>query len=158
LEKFGGHTHAAGITLKPENLEAFRNKFESVVSSTITEEQQIPLVEIDAVVHFDALTWKFNKVLRQMAPFGPDNQKPVFEARNVFVQNALTMFKEKHLRFLAGQQGNESVFQTVGFDQVEHYDRLVAGDLFSMAFTLEENVYNGEASLQLRIKDLKFNE
>jgi single-stranded-DNA-specific exonuclease len=156
LEKFGGHTHAAGITMKPENLEAFREKFEAVVSSTITEDQQTPLIEIDAIVPFDALTWKFNKVLKQMAPFGPENQKPVFEARNVFVQNSLTMFKDRHLRFLAGQDGSQSIFQAVGFDQIEYYDQLIAGDHFSMAFTLEENTYNGETSLQLRIRDLKF--
>ena len=156
LEKFGGHTHAAGVTLKPENLEAFRTRFESVVSSAITETQLIPLIEIDSIIHFDALNWKFNKVLKQMAPFGPDNQKPVFEARNVFVQNSLSMFKDRHIRFLAGQKGSESVFQAVGFDQIEHYDRLVAGNRFNMAFTLEENTYNGETSLQLRIKDLKF--
>lgn len=156
LEKFGGHTHAAGLSLKPENLEAFRERFEQVVSSTITEDQLTPLIEIDAVVPFDALTWKFNKVLKQMAPFGPDNQKPVFEARNVFVQNSLTMFKDRHLRFLAGQAGSETVYQTVGFDQGEYYDLLVTGDQFSMAFTLEENTYNGETSLQLRIRDLKF--
>ena len=156
LEKFGGHTHAAGVTLLPENLEAFRNKFEAVVSSTITADQLVPLVEIDSLVNFDVLTWKFNRVLKQMAPFGPENQKPVFEARNVFVQNSLTMFKEKHLRFLAGQKGSETIFQAVGFDQIEYYDRLMAGDPFNMAFTLEENTFNGETSLQLRIKDLKF--
>jgi single-stranded-DNA-specific exonuclease len=156
LEKFGGHTFAAGITLKPENLEAFRTKFESVVASAITEEQRIPSVEIDTVVNFDALTWKFNNVQKQMAPFGPENQKPVFEARNVFVQNALSMFKDRHIRFLAGQKENATVFQVVGFDQIEHYDRLVAGDEFSMAFTLDENSFNGETSLQLRIKDIKF--
>lgn len=156
LEKFGGHKHAAGITLKPENLEAFRQKFENVVTSTITEDQQTPLVEIDTLVTFDALNWKFNNVLKQMAPFGPDNQKPIFEARNVFVQNSLTMFKDKHLRFLASQKGNDTIFQTVGFDQGEYYDQLVNGNLFNMAFTLEENTFNGETSLQLRIKDLKF--
>jgi len=156
LEKFGGHTFAAGITLKPENLEAFRAKFETVVSSTITEDQLVPVVDIDVVLNFDALTWKFNNVLKQMAPFGPENQKPVFEARNVFVQNSLTMFKDKHIRFLAGQKGNDMIFQTVGFDQIEHYDRLVVGDEFNMAFTLEENTFNGETSLQLRIKDIKF--
>lgn len=156
LEKFGGHTFAAGITLKPENLEAFRAKFESVVASSITVEQQVPLVEIDTVVNFDALTWKFNNVQKQMAPFGPESQKPVFEARNVFVQNALSMFKDRHIRFLAGQKENATVFQAVGFDQIEHYERLVAGDEFSMAFTLDENSFNGETSLQLRIKDIKF--
>ena len=102
------------------------------------------------------MNWKFNNVLKQMAPFGPENQKPVFEARNVFVQNSLTMFKDRHLRFLAGQKGNESVFQAVGFDQIEHYERIAGGDVFSMAFTLDENTFNGETSLQLRIKDIKF--
>jgi single-stranded-DNA-specific exonuclease len=156
LEKFGGHTHAAGVTLKPENLEAFRRKFETVVSSSITEEQLTPMVEIDGIVLFDVLTWKFNNVLKQMSPFGPENQKPVFEARNVFVQNSLTMFKDRHLRFLAGQHGSDTIFQAVGFDQIEYYDQLVEGNPFNMAFTLEENTYNGETSLQLRIKDLKF--
>jgi single-stranded-DNA-specific exonuclease len=156
LEKFGGHTHAAGVTLKPENLEAFRRKFETVVSSSITEEQLTPRVEIDGIVPFDVLTWKFNNVLKQMSPFGPENQKPVFEARNVFVQNSLTMFKDRHLRFLAGQHGSDTIFQAVGFDQIEYYNQLVEGNPFNMAFTLEENTYNGETSLQLRIKDLKF--
>jgi single-stranded-DNA-specific exonuclease len=91
-----------------------------------------------------------------MAPFGPENQKPVFEARNVFVQNSLTMFKDKHIRFLAGQKENNTVFQTVGFDQSEHYERIAKGDSFCMAVTIEENTYNGDTSLQLRIKDLKF--
>lgn len=156
LEKFGGHKYAAGITLLPQNLQAFREKFEQVVASTITEAQQIPVVDIDTAITFDALTSKFNKVLKQMAPFGPENQRPVFEARNVFVQNSLTLFKDRHLRFLAAQQGNDTVFQAIGFDMIEHYERVSSGDLFRMAFTLEENFFNGETSLQLRIKDIKF--
>jgi single-stranded-DNA-specific exonuclease len=156
LEKFGGHKFAAGLTLLPENLSAFRQKFEAVVASTITADQQVPVVDIDSVIQFDAMTWKFIKVLKQMAPFGPDNQKPMFEARNVFVRNSLTLFKDRHLRFLAGQQGNDAVFQAIGFDLIEYYDRVAAGDSFRMAFTLEENFFNGETSLQLRIKDIKF--
>jgi single-stranded-DNA-specific exonuclease len=156
LEKFGGHKFAAGITLKPENLQPFRQKFESVVAASITTEQLEPVVDIDSIISFEAINWKFNNILKQMAPFGPENQKPVFEARNVFVQNALTMFKDRHIRFLAAQEGTDSVFQAVGFDQVEHYERIAAGDVFRMAFTLEENTFNGETSLQLRIKDIKF--
>ena len=91
-----------------------------------------------------------------MGPFGPENQKPVFEASNIFVRNALSSFKDKHIRFLAGQEKNESTFNAVGFDMIEYYDRIASGDTFSMAFTLEENTYNGMTSLQLRIKDLKF--
>jgi single-stranded-DNA-specific exonuclease len=156
LEKFGGHKYAAGLTLDKSNLVAFQQRFEEVVSSTITEEMQTPVVEIDMPITLDTITNKFNSVLKQMAPFGPENQKPVFEASNVFVRNALSSFKDKHIRFLAGQENNESVFNAVGFDMMEYYDRIASGDMFSMAFTLEENTYNGMTSLQLRIKDLKF--
>jgi single-stranded-DNA-specific exonuclease len=156
LEKFGGHKYAAGLTLDKSNLVAFQQRFEEVVSSTITEEMQTPVVEIDMPITLDAITSKFNSVLKQMAPFGPENQKPVFEASNVFVRNALSSFKDKHIRFLAGQENSESVFNAVGFDMMEYYQRLASGDSFSMAFTLEENTYNGMTSLQLRIKDLKF--
>lgn len=156
LEKFGGHKFAAGLSLLPENLLEFKNRFEAIVSSTITDEQLTPSVNIDCLINFDSLTWSFHNVLKQMAPFGPDNQRPVFEARNVFVQNSLTSFKDKHLRFLAGQQENNMIFQAVGFDQIEYYERIASGDLFDMAFTFEENTFNGETTLQLRIKDLRF--
>lgn len=156
LEKFGGHKYAAGLTLERDNLVAFRQRFEEVVASTITDEMMIPLVEIDMPVPFDALTPKFNAVLKQMAPFGPENHKPLFEAHNVYVLNSLTSFKDKHLRFLAAQEKNDNVFNAVGFDMMEHYGRLAAGDHFRMTFTLEENTFNGNTSLQLRIKDIKF--
>jgi len=156
LEKFGGHKYAAGLTLDKSNLVAFQKRFEEVVSDTITEEMQTPVVEIDVPITFDAMTAKFNQVLNQIAPFGPENQRPVFEAKNVFVQNSLSSFKDKHLRFLAAQHDNESVFQAVGFDMIEYYQQLASGDSFNMAFTLEENTYNGMTSLQLRIKDLNF--
>jgi single-stranded-DNA-specific exonuclease len=156
LEKFGGHKYAAGLTLDKRNLVAFQQRFEEVVANSITAEMQIPVVEIDVPIAFDSVTTKFNQVLKQMAPFGPENQKPVFEARGVFVQNSLSSFKDKHIRFLAGQQNNNSVFNGVGFDMIEYYDRLAGGDTFNMAFTLEENTYNGMTSLQLRIKDLLF--
>ncbi len=156
LEKFGGHKYAAGLTLDKSNLVAFQQRFEEVVSNTITKEMQTPVEEIDMPITLDTITNKFNSVLKQMGPFGPENQKPVFEASNVYVKNALSSFKDKHIRFLAAQENNESVFNAVGFDMIEYYDRIAGGDMFSMAFTLEENTYNGMTSLQLRIKDLKF--
>jgi single-stranded-DNA-specific exonuclease len=91
-----------------------------------------------------------------MAPFGPENPKPVFEARHVTVLNSLASFKDKHLRFLATQENNGAIFNAVGFDMIPHYDQLARGDYFSMIFTIEENIYNGNVSLQLRIKDIKF--
>jgi single-stranded-DNA-specific exonuclease len=156
LEKFGGHKYAAGLTMEKENLEAFRQRFEEVVSNSITDEQLTPVIEVDVPVKFDAITPRFVNILKQMAPFGPENHKPVFEARNVSVFNALSSFKDKHLRFLAKQEGNNNVLQAVAFDLAEYYDRLAAGRSFSMVFTVEENVYNGNTGIQLRVKDIKF--
>ena len=154
LEKFGGHKYAAGLTLDPSNLTAFQQRFEEVVAASITVEMQTPVVEVDAVVKLAAITPKFNSILKQIAPFGPDNPKPVFEARNLHVVNALSSFKERHLKFLVGQ--DESVFQAVAFDMAGHHQRLASGDRFKMAFTIEENTYNGMTSIQLRAKELKF--
>ncbi len=156
LEKFGGHKYAAGLTLDPKNLAAFEQRFEEVVSSTITDEMLTPVIEIDMSIQFDSITPKFLSILKQMGPFGPENQRPVFEAKSVTVLNALSTFKDRHVRFLAGQAGNESFFQAVGFDQIEHHKQLMAGYPFCIAFTIEENTYNGETNIQLRLKDIKF--
>lgn len=156
LEKFGGHKYAAGLTLEMSNLEAFQQRFEEVVSSTITDDMLIPVINIDMPIRLESIAAKFLVILKQMGPFGPENQKPVFEARNVFVFNSLTIFKERHIKFLVRQEGSDSVFQVVGFDMAEFYERLSRGELFRMAFTVEENIYNGNTSVQLRIKDIKF--
>jgi single-stranded-DNA-specific exonuclease len=156
LEKFGGHKYAAGLTLDASNLEAFQQRFEEVVSSTITDDMLIPVVDVDVSVKFDAINAKFLNVLKQMGPFGPENQKPVFEASGVYVFNSLSSFKDRHIKFLAKQEGCESVFQAVGFDFAHAYEMVARGETFRMAFTIEENIYNGITSVQLRIKDLKF--
>lgn len=156
LEKFGGHRYAAGLTMEIDNLEAFQKRFEEVVSRSVTEDMLTPVIEIDVPIVFDRITPKFMSILKQMAPFGPENQKPVFEATGVYVHNSLSSFKDKHVRFLASQQGSEIVFQAVGFDLAEYYDQLATGDTFRMAFTIEENVFNGNTSIQLRVRDIKF--
>jgi single-stranded-DNA-specific exonuclease len=144
LEKFGGHKYAAGLTMNRNNLEAFQQRFEEVVAARITSDMLTPSVEIDVPITFDAITPKFINVLKQMAPFGPENQKPVFEAKNVYVLNSLTNFKDRHIRFLAGQEGSETIFQAVAFDLAEHYEALARGNSFRIAFTVEENQYNGK--------------
>ncbi len=127
-----------------------------MVSASLTEDMLTPLIDIDLQIPFDAITPKFFKVLKQMGPFGPENHRPLFESRQVYVMNSLSNFKDRHLRFLAGQQGNDNVFNAVGFDLIEHYDRIASGDRFRMAYTLEESNYNGMTSMQVRIKDIKF--
>ena len=156
LEKFGGHKYAAGLTLDASNLEAFQQRFEAVVSSTITADMLTPVIEIDYTIPLDAVNPKFMNVLKQMGPFGPDNPRPVFEARNLYVFNSLSSFKDRHIKFLVGQEGGSSIFQAVGFEMAEFYEPIAGGNSFRMAFTIEENVYNGNTSIQLRIKDIKF--
>ena len=156
LEKFGGHKYAAGLTLDASNLEAFQQRFEEVVSSTITADMMTPVIEIDYTIPLDAVNAKFVNVLKQMGPFGPENPRPVFEAKKLFVFNSLSSFKDRHIKFLVGQEEGANVFQAVGFDMAEFYEPISRGDTFRMAFTIEENVYNGTTSIQLRVKDIKF--
>jgi single-stranded-DNA-specific exonuclease len=156
LEKFGGHKYAAGLTLDISNLQAFRQRFEEVVSSTITEDMLTPVIDVDVPINFDTIGVKFLNILKQMGPFGPENPKPVFEAANVYVFNSLSSFKDRHIKFLAGQERNDNVFQAIGFDLSDFYQQIAQGDRFRMTFTIEENVYNGNTSIQLRIKDIKF--
>lgn len=157
LEKFGGHKYAAGLTLDASNLEAFQQRFEEVVSATLTTEMLTPVIEIDYTINLDAVNAKFLNVLKQMGPFGPENPRPVFAANNLYVFNSLSSFKDRHIKFLVRQEGGDNVFQAVGFDMAEYYEPISGGDIFRMAFTIEENIYNGISSIQLRIKDIKFN-
>jgi single-stranded-DNA-specific exonuclease len=156
LEKFGGHKYAAGLTLDISNLEAFQQRFEEVVSSTLTDEMLIPLIDVDLSIPLDGITTRFVSLLKQMAPFGPGNHKPVFEIKNAYVFNSLSCFKDRHVKFLVGQEGCDSVFQAVGFDLSDHYSQLSRRENFRMAFTIEENTYNGSTTVQLRVKDFKF--
>lgn len=155
LEKYGGHKYAAGLTLDKSNLPAFQQRFEEVVASSITPEMLIPVIDIDVEVPFSAITPKFVNILKQMEPFGPENTRPVFVAHDVYVVNSLSRFKDKHIRFLAGQKGSDTVFQVIGFNLAEFYEKLPGYDGFSIAFTVEENTYNGLTSIQLRAKDIK---
>jgi single-stranded-DNA-specific exonuclease len=156
LEKFGGHRYAAGLTMDPANLEAFRRRFEEVVVATITEESLTPVVEIDVALPLGAVNGRFFSVLKQMAPFGPDNQRPVFSTATATVVNSLTSFKERHLRFYVGDGNSDNVFQAVAFDMAHHFERISGGDSFRMAYTIEENTYNGNTTMQIKVKDIQF--
>lgn len=156
LEKFGGHKYAAGLTLDSSKLEAFQERFEQVVSSALTDDMLIPQVEIDLAINLDAINHRFLNLLKQMAPYGPENLKPVFEIKNASVFNSLSSFKDRHIKFYVSQQDNQQVFPVVGFDMMEHYERLKRNESFRLAFTIEENTYQGITSVQLRIKDIKF--
>ena len=147
---FGGHYFAAGMTLLPENIDLFKTKFEEVVASSLRDEDYIPSIEIDAEVKLSDLTASFHNILLQMEPFGPENQRPIFCARNLKDRGS-KIVKESHVRFQVEQDG--IVFSGICFNQSEKYNRLDPSQPIDLVFSLEENVFNGNVSLQLKVID-----
>lgn len=152
LEQFGGHTHAAGLTLKIENIPALIQRFEEVVSKRILPEQTIPCIDVDLEVPLEVIDDKFYRILNQMAPFGPGNMSPVFLTKNVKPTKA-RLLKEVHVKFCA-QQGTKEI-DAIGFNMTEHAEWVLAGKEVDICYTLEVNEYNGEKNLQLILKDLR---
>ena len=156
LDQYGGHMYAAGLTMQVDKVNDFQERFEQVVRSTILEEQLIPQLYVDAQIDLDQITPKFVNILKQMAPFGPQNMEPVFSISNAYIKNKLSLLKEKHIKAIVGQEGSNSEFDMIGFNFAEHYQGLAAGRPFSLAFTIQENEFRGKISLQLNVKDIKF--
>jgi len=154
LEQYGGHTFAAGLTLPLDNLEAFKIRFNEIVSSRILPDQLIPMINIDMLLELDSLSPKFYNILRQMGPFGPGNMTPVFESRNVSIAGKPVIMKEKHIKFDVRQNGSPT-YTAVGFGMAQFYPDLVNGRPFSICYTLEENNFRDKKTLQLSLKDIK---
>lgn len=153
---YGGHFAAAGLSLLPENLKAFEEKFESVVSSTIDERLLIPEIRIDAEVSLAELNANFYKLLCQMEPFGPENMRPVFIARQVMNTGYSKLLKELHIRFSI-KHGN-TVFSGIGFQMADQFALLQMNKPIDIVFTLDENEWNGNTTLQLKVIDLRLSE
>jgi single-stranded-DNA-specific exonuclease len=154
LLQFGGHKYAAGLTMSPENLEAFQHKFESVVSGSIPDELLIQAVHIDAVLNLKQIDGRFFRILNQFAPFGPQNMAPVFLSRNVFVQGQASLVGNSHLKMCI-RQNDSTFFDSIGFGMGEYMDALNKGARFDVCYTIEENVFKNKRSLQLNIKAIK---
>jgi single-stranded-DNA-specific exonuclease len=150
---YGGHFYAAGMTMAQENVVPFRDRFEEVVSSIITEELLVPEIVIDAEVKLKDLTTSFYNIIRQMEPFGPDNGKPVFVVRNVTDTGYSKIVKDLHLKLLITQ--DNIVFSGIGFNLAHKYDQLAGKQPVDVVFTLDENEWNGSKSLQLKVIDIR---
>ncbi len=150
---YGGHFAAAGMTLETGQVDAFRNKFEEVVSSTISPELLIPEIVIDAEITFRDIKRSFYDILCQMEPFGPENLRPVFMASHVMDTGWSKIVKEQHIRFSL-KQDNIS-FTGIGFGMAEKFHLLQKNQPLDIVFKIDENEWNGEKSLQLRMIDLR---
>ncbi len=163
LDQFGGHKYAAGLTLPVENVPAFQLKFEAVVKSRIEEIHRKPVIEVDDELLLDQINYKFYSILKQMAPFGPGNTEPVFRISNVFAED-VTILKDKHLRFKINQDGQVTTPICLGFgmaDRTKDADlttvNMLRGKMrFDIVAEMRENFFRDKSSLQLYVKDIKF--
>lgn len=156
LEQFGGHKYAAGLTLKKENVEKFRDRFEEEVSRRIRPEQLTPEVEIDAPLSLNDIDGRLLRILRQFAPFGPGNMNPVFVARDVRDRGWIRIVGTNHLKMdIVDPAQPARIFPAIGFNLGDHYLALTQQKPFDMCYTIEENDFNGTLSVQLNVKDVK---
>ena len=153
---YGGHFAAAGLTMEVEKVEAFRTLFEKVVSSTIDPDYLIAEVIIDAEIKFSDIQWGFYNIIRQMEPFGPENLRPVFIARNVSDIGFSKIVKEDHIRFVLHQ--DNVTFTGIGFGMAEKFHLMQLKKPLDIVFKIDENEWNGQKSLQLRMIDFRLSE
>lgn len=154
LDNYGGHFYAAGMTMDPNNVEAFINRFEEVVAESITPDLLVPEIEIDAELKLTDITQSFYNILKQYAPFGPANMRPVFMTRHVFDYKGYSkVVKDMHIKFCVHQHGG-FVMDGIGFGMVDKFDIVTSGP-FDIVYTIHENEYRGNVNLQMRVIDIR---
>ena len=153
---YGGHFYAAGMTLANDKVDAFCQKFEEVVQASIHPELLVPEIVVDAEITLADIKQSFYDIVCQMEPFGPDNLRPVFVAKKVYNTGWSKVVKENHIRFVL-QQGTAKI-TGIGFNMAEKMPLLEAGKAVDVVFKLDENEWNGEKSLQLKVIDVRITE
>ena len=156
LEQFGGHMYAAGMTIKEENYSAFKAAFEAEVSATLPVHLRTPEIKIDAEIDFDAITPKFYRILKQFAPFGPQNMSPVFMSSEVLDTGYGKCVGEDqtHLRVTLAQKGSSKIVG-IGFGMGSDLPIVKSKTPFKVVYSIDENEWNGRVSLQLKLKGIK---
>ena len=161
LEHFGGHKYAAGLSMKPENVDEFRRRFEAYIREHLSVEELVPELEVDLKIHFRDITAKFMRILNQFAPFGPGNSAPVFWSDNIIdAGGSRPVGGHKHLKLTVRQLGDDerNVFSGIAFQKGDLFSRIHSGEPFSICYNLEYNYRQGKTTLQLNVKDIKFKE
>lgn len=154
LEQFGGHKYAAGLTMKLENIHAFQQRFEQVVSKSIPEELLIQQINIDACISLSDITPKFLRILNQFAPFGPMNMTPVFLSRNVKLYGNASLVGNNHLKMTVNHN-NSPLFECIGFGMAEYIDTLNKNKQFDVCYCIEENTWKEKRTVQLNLKGIR---
>ncbi|MFN5704915.1 MAG: single-stranded-DNA-specific exonuclease RecJ [bacterium] len=157
LEQYGGHKYAAGLTMKIENIPAFIERFEEIVSNTIHVNSLQQEIEIEAELNLIEFNAKFYRILKQFAPFGPGNSKPVFISSNVQLAGDLRVVGKQasnHLKFSIVQNGSY-VFECIAYGLGHYYEKLQDVQSFDICYSIEENTWRDKTSIQLNVKDIR---
>ena len=153
LTQFGGHMYAAGLSMKSENFHLFKTRFEDIVSRSLPENSEIPIIEYDTEIEINEIDSKMLRLLNQMEPFGPGNMKPIFRSNNMIDNGFAKVLKEKHLKI--GAKGKSRRIDGIGFGLAHAYDAVKQGKPFDACYTIEENDFNGQKNIQLNLKDIQ---
>ncbi len=160
LDQYGGHKYAAGLTMQIENIPAFIEKFESIVASTIADDSLHQEIDIESEMILSDFDSKFYRILKQFAPFGPGNMRPVFLSKQVRLASEPKLIGKNnanHLKFTIVQNGSFS-FDCIAFG-LGHYKKLMEeAESFDICYTIEENTWRDKTSIQLNIKDIRINQ
>ncbi|MNS47846.1 Single-stranded-DNA-specific exonuclease RecJ [compost metagenome] len=155
LENYGGHYFAAGLTMSKENFEPFRQRFEDIVRKTISTESRCPEILIDTELELSQVNYKLFNILQQFEPFGPDNLRPVFFSRGVTnFRQSCKIVKDQHIKFLINQNGAQPI-SGIGFNLAYKFDLINSNKPFDIVYTIDENEWNNETSLQLKVLDIR---
>lgn len=156
LLQYGGHAFAAGISLTLDKVEAFKKRFEEIVTNTILPEFEVPKLTVDAEVPFDFINIKNFNILNQMTPFGPQNMQPIFVTNRVKLVGRVKLIKEKHLKIQVRDGDNDAPFDAIAFGFGDLQSSLSTTKSFRMAYHIDLNDFRGRKRLQLIVKDIKF--
>ncbi|MGB3181437.1 MAG: single-stranded-DNA-specific exonuclease RecJ [Cyclobacteriaceae bacterium] len=154
LEQYGGHSHAAGLTMKVENVQAFATRFEQIVQQSVSDELMVPPVDIDLELPLERINQRFYNILQRMAPFGPDNMVPVFATKNISFAGRPRVIKDKHLVLLLKRNGHPPI-EAMAWNMAGILPGLEQCTSFDIAYTIEENEYRGNKSLRLCVEDIQ---
>lgn len=156
LEQFGGHMYAAGMTLKAENYEKFKAAFEKEVQKTIAPDMLLAEIVIDAEIDLAVISPKLVRILKQFEPFGPENRTPIFLTKNMNDTGYPKKLgaEEEHLKLFVKQNNSEG-FAAIGFGLGKKMDLSLNKKHFEAVYSIDENEWNGNLSLQLQLKDIK---
>lgn len=158
LENFGGHVYAAGLTMKEENLKEFSSRIDKFIEGKITEEMLTPVVEMDAKLDFAQITPKFFRILKQFQPFGPGNGNPVFMTENVYdAGNGRKVGAGGvHMKLDLIQESQPyHQIAAIAFNMSDYYEYIKSGNPLDVCYSIVENYYRGNSTIQLRVRDLR---